>query len=128
MVAWAGPAGAAPGADAAVDLITAAGSLDFVDLDAFLADARRALAPDGLEVAYDFGRGRQLAGHAGLDQWYERFLARAGRMPLAGDLCERLAAQAQALATQMGNDTYTADDRAAAATCPTSTLCPNIEA
>jgi len=48
-------------------------------------------------VAYDFGRGRQLVGRAGLDQWYERFLARAGRMPLVSDLCERLATHPRVL-------------------------------
>lgn len=46
-----------PVKSASMDLITAAGSLNWVDLDSFLAEARRVLAPEGLLVVYDFSQG-----------------------------------------------------------------------
>ena len=40
------------------DVIAAAGSLDFVDLERSLPEARRVLRPDGTLVVYDFAAGR----------------------------------------------------------------------
>ena len=49
-----------PIASGAVDLITAAGSLNYVDLAAFFPEARRVLATGGRMSVYDFGPGRSL--------------------------------------------------------------------
>ena len=52
---------ALPIADGSVDLITAAGSLDFADLDRCLGEAARVLRPGGRLLVYDFGLGARLA-------------------------------------------------------------------
>lgn len=87
---------ALPLADGIVDLIVAAGSLDHVDLGRFGPEAARALHAEGAVVAYDFARGRHLAGgdrtDDPLDRWYGRYLERSGRPPRAGQLPDRLAA------------------------------------
>jgi len=62
-----------PVADGSVDLITAAGALDFADLEAFSAEAVRVLAPGGAVLAYDFSAGRSLADRPGLERWYAAF-------------------------------------------------------
>ena len=54
----AGVAEAIPLGDRSVDLITAAGSLNYVDLDVLLPEAARVLMPDGVLVVYDFSAGR----------------------------------------------------------------------
>ena len=55
------------------DLLTAAGSLNYVDLDRFLPEAARVLAPTGVLVIYDFSAGRRLPGDDRLDQWFTAF-------------------------------------------------------
>ncbi|WP_203915468.1 class I SAM-dependent methyltransferase [Rhizocola hellebori] len=60
-----------PFADAAFDMITAAGSLNYVDLDLFFAEARRVLRPGGVVVVYDFWPG----------PWYEIFERRYPSAP-----------------------------------------------
>jgi SAM-dependent methyltransferase len=62
-----------PFAAASFDLVTAAGALNYVDLDAFLPDLARVLAPGGLLVIYDFSAGRRLRGDDSLDAWYAEF-------------------------------------------------------
>lgn len=49
---------ALPLRDRCVDLITAAGSLNYVDLDAFFSEADRVLRDSGVLAIYDFGPGQ----------------------------------------------------------------------
>lgn len=55
------------------DLITAAGSINYMDLDLFFPGAARVLAPSGLLIIYDFSGGRQMAGDQRLHEWFARF-------------------------------------------------------
>jgi hypothetical protein len=59
-----------------IDLITAAGSLNYVDLDGFFGEARRVLAPDGWVVAYDFSPGKTFRDSDVLDEWFASFVER----------------------------------------------------
>src|SRR5258708_35168102 len=59
-----------------VDLIPAAGSLNYVDLNAFFPEARRVLVPQGLLVVYDFSPGRSFDGETSLDEWFRDFCLR----------------------------------------------------
>jgi len=56
-----------------VDLITAAGSLNYADLDRFFPDAARVLKRDGVLVVYDFSPGRSFRDTAALDDWFASF-------------------------------------------------------
>jgi SAM-dependent methyltransferase len=62
-----------PFAAGSFDLVTAAGSLNYVDLDAFLPELARVLAGSGLMVVYDFSAARRLRGSDALERWYEAF-------------------------------------------------------
>ena len=53
-----GTAEAIPLRDRSVDLITAAGSLNYANLDLFFPEAARVLLPHGVLVVYDFSPGR----------------------------------------------------------------------
>jgi SAM-dependent methyltransferase len=57
----------------AFDLITAAGSINYVDRDLFLPDAARLLAPGGVLIIYDFSAGRRMRGGHRLAEWFARF-------------------------------------------------------
>ena len=67
---------ALPLPNTSVDLITAAGSLNYVELDRFLAEAERVLTPDGILLVYDFAPGRSFADGPELDEWFSQFVAR----------------------------------------------------
>ena len=56
-----GTAEAMPIVSHAVDVLTAAGALNFVDLGRFRAEAARVLRSDGVIVVYDFATGRRCA-------------------------------------------------------------------
>lgn len=56
-----------------IDLVTAAGSLNYVNLDLFLPELARVLAPGGLTAVYDFSAGRRLKDDPRLGAWYEAF-------------------------------------------------------
>lgn len=62
-----------PFAAGSFDLVTAAGSLNYVDLGLFLPDLARVLTPNGVMVVYDFSAGRRLRGSGRLDAWYAAF-------------------------------------------------------
>lgn len=62
-----------PFAAGSFDLVTAAGSLNYVDLDAFLPELARVMTAGGLMVVYDFSAGRRLRGDGALDAWYAEF-------------------------------------------------------
>lgn len=58
------------------DLITAAGSLNYTDPAAALAEASRVLSPRGLIVVYDFSQGRSASSTPELAAWFDEFLSR----------------------------------------------------
>jgi SAM-dependent methyltransferase len=62
-----------PFRSASIDLIVAAGSLNYVDLDRFFPEAARVLEPGGLLIPYDFAAGRNFAHEPGLDTWFAAF-------------------------------------------------------
>jgi ubiquinone/menaquinone biosynthesis C-methylase UbiE len=70
-----------PFPDHAFDLITAAGSLNYVDLGRFLPDAARVLTPAGTLVIYDFSAGRRFRQDPALDEWYQAFEIRYPGQP-----------------------------------------------
>ena len=78
----AGRAEALPLSASSVDLVLAAGSLDFVDLGSALREARRVLARDGQMIIYDYGGARRFRRSDQLASWYSMFL---GRYPPAVD-------------------------------------------
>ena len=71
-----GAAEAIPLRDRSVDLITAAGSLNYANLDLFFPEAARVLAPDGVLLVYDFSPGRSFRGTTDLDEWFTSFHGR----------------------------------------------------
>lgn len=64
---------ALPVAAGAVDLITAAGAINYTDRDRFLPEVRRVLKPDGVFALYDFSPGRRFRGDDELDRWFSEF-------------------------------------------------------
>jgi len=69
-----GRAEALPLRDRSVDLMTAAGSLNYTsDLDRFWLEARRVLNPGGVLVVYDFSAGRRFRDDPALDDWFAVF-------------------------------------------------------
>ena len=67
-----------------MNLITAAGSLDYVDLSRFFPEAGRVLVPAGVLLVYDFSQGRSFRGSPRLDTWFSEFLC---RYPMPTDAC-----------------------------------------
>lgn len=62
-----------PFADAAFDLIAAAGAINYADLDLALPEIARVLSAAGTFVIYDFSAGRRFADGAQLERWYAEF-------------------------------------------------------
>jgi SAM-dependent methyltransferase len=65
-----------PARSGSIDLIGAAGSLNYADLDRFFPEAARVLAPRGVLVVYDFSPGRRIPGSDALTLWFERLMER----------------------------------------------------
>jgi SAM-dependent methyltransferase len=59
-----------------IDLVTAAGSLNYVDLGVFLPELVRVLAPGGVLAIYDFSAGRRFRDDPRLNTWYAAFAER----------------------------------------------------
>lgn len=78
------------------DLMTAAGSLNYVaDLPAAFAEIRRVLRPDGILAVYDFAAGRQFTDSDALADWFAEFHRRypppqSEAVPLNPALLERM--------------------------------------
>ncbi len=72
----AGAAEALPIKDHSIDLLAAAGSLNYVKLDLFFPEAARVLAPGGILLVYDFSAGRSFRSNEDLDHWFGHFRAR----------------------------------------------------
>lgn len=61
----------------AIDIITAAGSLNFVaGLNRFFSEAERVLSPDGILLVYDFNPGSRFSDSLLLEEWTEAFTTR----------------------------------------------------
>ena len=61
------------------DLITAAGSLNYVDVASVLPELARVMKSDGALIIYDFTHGKAFIGSDRLDAWFETFTARYPR-------------------------------------------------
>lgn len=72
----AGRAEALPFRDASVDLIAAAGSLNYADLNLFFPEARRVLVSAGGIAVYDFAPGRRFRDSNDLEVWFSAFMRR----------------------------------------------------
>ena len=68
-----GTAEAIPLCSRAIDLITAAGSLNYANLDLFFPEAARVLTPRGILLVYDFSAGRSFRNATSLDEWFSSF-------------------------------------------------------
>jgi SAM-dependent methyltransferase len=88
---------AIPLPDASVDLLAAAGSLNYAnDLAAVWPEAARILTRDGVFAVYDFSPGRRFEHADTLDQWFTAFTARypypaSQAIPLSPDILATLA-------------------------------------
>jgi SAM-dependent methyltransferase len=67
---------AIPLRDGSVDLITAAGSLNYVNLNRFFAEAKRVLRGNGALLVYDFSTARNFRENDRLDSWFSQFIER----------------------------------------------------
>lgn len=65
-----------PLCDQSIDLMTAAGSLNYVDLALFFSEATRVLRPSGTLIVYDFSPGTSFRHTGLLDEWFSTFLQR----------------------------------------------------
>jgi SAM-dependent methyltransferase len=65
-----------PVGDGTIDLMTAAGSLNWVDLTRFFPEVRRVLKVSGALAIYDFSAGREQRGDDRLEHWYDEFKRR----------------------------------------------------
>ncbi len=70
-----------PFADGAFGLVAAAGAINYMDRDRFLAEAARVLTADGVLVVYDFSAGRRASDGGALDEWYAGFERRFPSQP-----------------------------------------------
>ncbi|MBL8179424.1 MAG: methyltransferase domain-containing protein [Bryobacterales bacterium] len=71
-----GAAEALPFARRSIDLLAAAGSLNYAPLERFFPEAARVLSARGLLLVYDYSPGRTFRSGDGLDAWFEEFLRR----------------------------------------------------
>jgi SAM-dependent methyltransferase len=81
---FAGAAEAIPVRTNSIDLITAAGSLNYADLTLFFPEAARVLRTPGLLVVYDFEPGQSFRDSSTLDDWFGAFVARYPWPPQEG--------------------------------------------
>jgi SAM-dependent methyltransferase len=59
-----------------IDLITAAGALNYTEVASALDECRRVLRPGGVMVVYDFSPGRRMRASSALRAWFDEFTAR----------------------------------------------------
>ncbi len=72
----AGHAESLPVRGRSIDVITAAGSLNYVNLPRFFDEAARVLVREGVLVVYDFSPGRSFVEGKRLDEWFGDFTTR----------------------------------------------------
>jgi SAM-dependent methyltransferase len=68
-----GTAEAIPVRDGSMELISAAGALNYAVLSDFFSEAQRVLAPDGVVLVYDFSPGRAFPESPALEEWFSEF-------------------------------------------------------
>ena len=90
-----GVAESLPFRTASIDLITAAGSLNYVSLNHFFPEALRVLDPSGCLVVYDYPAGRSFHSSEDLDLWFGHFRAkypkpRSEALKLTPEILERI--------------------------------------
>ncbi len=61
------------------DLMAAAGSLNYADVETFFPEALRVLVPGGTLVVYDFSQGRRFRTPGTLEAWFAEFVRRYPR-------------------------------------------------
>ncbi len=76
-----GRAEALPFVHGAFDLVTAAGALNYVDLESSLSEVARVMSSRGLFVPYDFSAGRRLRDDDRLSDWHREFRRRFPASP-----------------------------------------------
>ena len=64
---------AIPVQDGSIDLISAAGALNYAVLPEFFSEARRVLSRDGVVLVYDFSPGRAFPDSPALEDWFSDF-------------------------------------------------------
>jgi SAM-dependent methyltransferase len=64
---------ALPVGPASIDLISAAGAVNYTDTSRFLPEVRRVLRPGGVLAIYDYGHGRTSAAAPGLTHWFTQY-------------------------------------------------------
>jgi SAM-dependent methyltransferase len=101
-----------------IDLVTAAGSLNFADLAPSLAEVHRVLRPGGRLLVYDFSAGRSFRASPALDAWFTEFRHRypiplgvarpldPSTLAAAADGFELLGAETFAIGLELGADFY----------------------
>ncbi len=62
------------GMDPAIDLLSAAGSLNYANLDRFFPEAARVLRADGALLVHDFTAGCAFRDDASLSEWFQPFV------------------------------------------------------
>src|SRR3954447_237783 len=72
----AGAAEAIPLGSGTVEMVTAAGSLNYAEPKDFFRETARILTPEGRLVIYDFEPGRSFRDSSDLDRWFEEFSLR----------------------------------------------------
>lgn len=72
----AGRAESLPFAEGSIELMTAAGSLNFCDVEQAFPEMLRVLADGGRLVVYDFSPGRRMRGAEALEKWFGEFQRR----------------------------------------------------
>jgi SAM-dependent methyltransferase len=85
-----GVAESLPLCDRSIELMTAAGSLNWVDLPRSLNEAARVLSPGGKLAIYDFGAGCELRDDGRLSSWYAELLRRYPSPPCRAIVPEAL--------------------------------------
>ena len=75
-VVYVGRAEALPFQSGAFALVTAAGTLNYANVELSLSEVARVMSPSGLFVPYDFSVGRRLRDDNRLTDWYAEFRAR----------------------------------------------------
>ena len=77
---------ALPIAGDSIDLMSAAGSLNYADLTKFFPEAHRTLRRHSFLIVYDFSPGRKLRDDDSLSTWLEEFSGRYPWPPFNGNL------------------------------------------
>ena len=87
-----------PFASDSMNLITAAGSLNYADLTRFFPEALLVLEPGGVLVVYDFSQGRSFRNGPSLSVWFDQFKTRYPSPTNSGRSLDPATLEAEAIA------------------------------